>query len=234
MHSLDTFWKKICMPLTQRTAQRLHTNQRELMEIKWTEGEANIDTAFSMVGCMCCQEAWNELKEEYPEYKDFSLRFEIPDINVMFLKDDKHIMCGKIELKSSKGIGLIPGSTIGNLDINQPIIFCLRNECERTFEIRYGQYHHCIGESKMDKFQDRTPRPFVNFHKMTTIHCPLEYIQKEKNDWIEHYAKCALFRTKSNELCKYKSWQDHLTSTIIKLFIKETSIEDFAKLKSME
>ena len=43
----------------------------------------------------------------------------------------------------------------------------------------------------------------------------------------------ALFRTKSNELCKYKYWQDHLTSTIIKLFIKETSMEDFAKLKSM-
>jgi len=240
-------WEKICMPLTQRTAQILDTKQKKLQEIVWTDSEANMDSGFSKLGCMCCVKAFDDIKKEYPEYNNLSLKCRIPDINILFYKNSEGsesdvgstsectsniIATGKIELKSGKGKGLIPGSTIGSLNINEPVIFCLRNESNYTF--RYNQYYNCIGESNTDMFQDRTPRPHVNFQKMTDINTPIKYIHKEKSDWVEHYANCAFVRIKSNK--PYKSWQDYLTEKIKKLsikeFIKETSIEEFAKLKS--
>jgi hypothetical protein len=227
-------WQQICMLLTQRTAQILHTKQIELHEIQWTNCEANIDSGFSRIGCVCCKEAFDEIKEEYSEYNNLTLKFEIPDINILFYKDSKIIASGKIELKSGKGKGLIPGSTIGTLNINEPVIFCLKNKSKNSFDFRYSQYHNCIGESNTDMFQDRTPRPRVNFKKMTDINTLIKYIHKEKSDWVEHYAECALFRTKANK--PYKSWQDNLIEKIKNLsineFINETSIEDFTKLKS--
>jgi hypothetical protein len=85
-----------------------------------------------------------------------------------------------------------------------------------------------MNESDIDTFQDRSPRPFVNFNKMTEIDTPLEYSHKDKGDWITHYAKCALFRIKES----YQTWQDNLVNAILNQFVKETSIEDFIKLKS--
>lgn len=221
------------MPLTQRIAQILSTKQRELRELKWTDGESNTDSGFSKLGCECSEQAWNDIKGSYPEYKDITLRFNSPDINITISIDSNHIIYVKIELKSGKA-EIIPGSTIGKLDINQPTIFCLRKEGpEQTFEIRYSQYHSCIGEKDTDMFQDRTPRPFVNFNKMTCIDTPIEYIEKEKGDWVKHYAECALNRIKKNIT---SSWQDDLTKNMAKKvvedFIKNTSVEEFAKRKS--
>lgn len=229
MQSQEKFLKDVYMPLTQRTAQILQKKQIELAKIKWTDGESNTDSEFSRLACDSCEEAWNDIKEGYPDFKDLPLEFQIPDINIILSKDGKPLAVGKIELKSSKGNGIIPGSTIGKLDINQPVIFCLRDESAGTFEFRYSQYHNCIGESNTDTFQDRKPRPHVNFQKMTDINSNHVYIYKEKGNWVEHYAKCALLRTKEHK--RYKSWQDTLTARIIELFIKETSIEDFAKRK---
>lgn len=227
-----TIFHTICMPLTQRTAQILDTKKDELRNIQWTDGESNTDSGFSKLGCLCCEEAWNDIKEKFPEYNDLSLRFQIPDINISILKESVIIASGKIELKSGKGKGCIPGSTIGNLNINEPVIFCLRNESESEslFTFRYSQYYNCIGETNTDMFQDRTPRPHVNFKNMIDISIPIEYIHKEKSDWVEHYASCALLRTKVKK--PYKSWQDYLTDKIIELFIKETSIEEFIRRKS--
>jgi hypothetical protein len=230
MTSMETFWKDICLSLTQRTAQIIERNQVELSNIKWADGEANTDSGFSKLGCSSCEEAWGQIKVDYPNYLELSIKCSSPDITITFLKDSKPVVSSKIELKSGKGKGLIPGSTIGNLDINEPVIFCLRNESSHTFQIRYSQYHNCIGESNTDMFQDRTPRPYVNFQKMTDVNTRVEYKHKEKNDWVEHYALCALFRTKNSK--PYKSWQDNLTAAIIRNFIKETGIEEFAKLKA--
>ena len=232
------------MPLTQRTAQILQTKQKELDKIKWTDYEANIDSDFSKLGCECCKEAYNDIKKKYIEYVDINIEAQFPDINISFYKDSNIILTGKIELKSGKGKGLIPGSTIGTLNINEPVIFCLRNESKKTFEIRYDQYYNCIGESQTDMFQDRTPRPHVNFQKMKNIDIPISYIHKEKNDWINHYAECALYRINNNKNDKTsktgksnKSWQDDLIKKIkilcINDFIKETSLEEFTKLKNL-
>ena len=245
-------WKKICMPLTQHTAKILLSKQKELEKIKWTDSEANIDSEFSKLACECCKEAYVEIKKKYIEFNDVNIQVKIPDINITFIKDENIITKGKIELKSGKGKGLIPGSTIGSLDINEPVIFCLRNESKKTFDIRYDQYYNCIGESKTDMFQDRTPRPKVNFQKMKKIDEECNYIQKDKNDWINHYAECAIHRINNNSVNynnnleksnnnsekSIKSWQDELVEKIkimcIKYFIKETSIEEFTKLKNLQ
>ena len=226
--SYDLLWEKVCMPLAQKTAQILVTKKDALKNIKWTDGESNTDSGFSTLACESCKEAWEHIKDVFPEYKDLYLKLETPDINISFSKGSEIITKGKIELKSSKGKGVIPGSTIGSLDINEPVIFCLRNESGETFDFRYHQYHSCIGETDRDMFQDRTPRPRVNFHKMMDIARSVEYNQKETGDWVEHYAKCALVRIKTQS----KSWQDDLVTKIVNLFIKETSIEDFIKMKS--
>ena len=228
-----TFWKRVCMPLTQCTTQILSTKQKELQGLKWTDGEANTESGFSKLGCESAKEAWNDIKVRFPEYKDITLTFTSPDINITISIHSNDSIYAKIELKSGKG-KIIPGSTIGKLDINQPTIFCLRKEGpEQTFEFRYSQYHRCIGEKDTDMFQDRTPRPFVNYDKMTGIDTPLEYIEKEKGDWIEHYANCAVFRIEEGI---ESSWQDTLTKIIMKKaideYIKKTSVEEFAKRKS--
>lgn len=234
-------WEKICMPLTQHTAKILLSKQKELEKIRWTDSEANIDSEFSKLACECCKEAYNEIKKKYTEFNDVNIQVKIPDINIIFLKDENIITKGKIELKSGKGKGIIPGSTIGTLNINEPVIFCLRNETKKTFDIRYDQYYNCIGESQIDMFQDRTPRPKVNFQKMKKIDEECNYIQKEKNDWINHYAECAIYRINNTEKStnnSTKSWQDELIEKIkimcIKHFIEETSIEEFTKLKNLQ
>jgi len=221
------------MPLTQCTTQILSTKQKELQGLKWTDGEANTESGFSKLGCESAEEAWNHIKVRFPEYKDITLTFTSPDINIKISIHSNDIIYAKIELKSGKG-KIIPGSTIGKLDINQPTIYCLRKEApEQTFEFRYSQYHRCIGEKNTDMFQDRTPRPFVNYDKMTCVDTLLPYIEKEKGHWIEHYANCAVFRTEGGI---ESSWQDTLTKIIMKKaideYIKKTSVEEFAKLKS--
>jgi hypothetical protein len=221
------------MPLTQRTGQLLQMDQEGLRQIQWSDGEANTDTGFSRLACECCLEAWEHIQKDYPEYKDLTLSTKAPDIHVSLLKDSTVVATGKIELKSGKNV-LIPGSTIGNLDINEPVIFCLRNELAGRFHIRYSQYYSCIGESNTDMFQDRTPRPHVNFQKMLDVGTMVDYIHKDKADWVDHYANCAVLRTKSKK--PYRSWQDSLSEKIMKIavesFIKGTTVEEFAKLKA--
>ena len=220
-------WKTVCMRLTQRTAQIVSTKQEELKQIKWTDGESNTEGGFSRLSCLCVVEAWNEIKEEYPLFRDMTLEARSPDITITFKKETQPITTCKIELKSGKG-NTIPGSTIGGLDMNEPVMYCRRDESDGTFHFRYGQYHGCIGESERDLFQDRTPRPHVNYQKMADIDTTVEYVKKEKTNWVGHYAKCALHRITG----VVSSWQDHLVKKIITLFIAQTSVEDFAKMKA--
>ena len=224
---LTNLWPRVAMRLTQRTAQLLQGKGKELAEIKWADGEANTDSGFSRLACLCCVEAWDTIKGEYPEYMDITLQCKSPDITLSFSQGET-AMAAKIELKQGKGKGLIPGSTILSLDINEPVIFCLRNESDNTFRFCYEQYHACMGESDTEMFQNRSPRPYVNFEKMTDILSPVEYVHKEKGDWVEHYAKCALNRIKGNR----KSWQDDMVAAILRRFVEDTSVEEFTRMKN--
>jgi hypothetical protein len=205
------------MPLTQRTAQILSTKTQELQQIQWSIGESNTDLGFSNLACSCCISAWNDIKDSYSEFKDLTIECYPSDINIKFIQETSVVYQGKIELKSKKGVKTVRGSTIGNLDINQPIIFCFRND-SNGFEFRYDQYYNTIGESEFDTFQDRTPRPTVNFQKMKDIHTPAQYVYKEKNHWVSYYSKCSLNRIDNN---KSSSWQDDLVIDIRKEIIQK-------------
>jgi hypothetical protein len=151
-----------------------------------------------------------------------------PDINLTFTHTNGTVTNEKIELKSSKGFS-VPGSTIGKLDIAQPLIYCLRPSDPMNstqYKFRYSQYYSSLGESDHDLFQDRTPRPAVNFAKMADLSVDLNYQQKDKGDWVEHYAKCALKRVNDGYMA---SWQDIMVKKMIKV-----SIDSYLKSSSME
>ena len=80
-----------------------------------------------------------------------------------------------------------------------------------------------MGEGKTDLFQDRTPRPFINFDKMNEINNTAPFVNRDKNDWIEHYAKCALKRIEETTICQ-ESWQDKMIKKI-----KKSIIEDYVR-----
>jgi hypothetical protein len=71
-------------------------------------------------------------------------------------------------------------------------------------------------------------RPAVNFLKMADASTELTYVEKEKGQWVQHYADCALARLQSN--CK--SWQDGLVKAILDSFVRNTSVEAFAEMKA--
>lgn len=207
------------LELAFETTSLLNTKKEELQQCKWTDGESNTDTDFSTLACQCAEEAWQQIQKKY----DISIKLTavIPDINCTF-DNDGVIVRHKIELKSSMN-NVMPGSTIGKLDINQPLIFCNR----KTYEVRCGQYYTAMGNSDIDLFQDRTPRPSLNFSKLSTR--PIEYIVKEKDAWISHYGKCAVNRLNQSVT---PSWQDTLTKSILYEALKHIeTLEELQQLR---
>lgn len=204
------------------TTKILNERQDKLKSIVWRDGEANLDTGYSKLACRCCEEAWNDvMKKKYTEYRDITITCEIPDINITFTYLNVRIQKDKIELKSSKS-KTMPGSTIKKLDINQPLIYCLRpSPPSEEYIVRCSQYHNAMGESDTELFQDRTPRPFISFEKMGH---EVPYLQQEQQQWVSHYAECALNRIENPAACKKKSWQDEM----IKI-LKEKIIDDYVR-----
>tara|TARA_Y100000385_G_scaffold183416_1_gene189423 strand:+ start:2303 stop:3049 length:747 start_codon:yes stop_codon:yes gene_type:complete len=218
--------KSIIYKLCIETTKKLNERQDKLESIKWNDGEANIDTEYSKLACDCCIMSWDEIKVKYPEYSDIEITCEIPDVNITFKYPGGIKSKNKIELKSSKSKKM-PGSTIKKLDINQMLIYCVRPSItSEPYIVRCSQYYNAMGESDTDLFQDRTPRPFINFEKMSKIDNIVPFVTKDKNDWIEHYAKCALKRIEETTICQ-KSWQDDM----IKI-IKKKIIDDYVRYTS--
>ena len=119
----------ILYELTYQTAKLISKSQKDLQKIKWTNGESNIDMEYSLLACECCKSAWNNIiKKKYEKYNDIEITCKPPDININLYYNNLNndiILNKKIELKSSKSVKM-PGSTINKLDINMPIIYCLR------------------------------------------------------------------------------------------------------------
>jgi hypothetical protein len=207
---------KLLLEIAAETTRKLSEKQEQLQQCKWTDGESNTDTDFSELACKCAEEAWICIKKDYPLFNMITMTASIPDINCVFSKNGKTIegLKNKIELKSSKS-HVMPGSTIGKLDINQPLIYCYRpKNADTPYEIRYGQYHTAMGESDIDLFQDRTPRPQLNFTKLfPSSQMEPIYSNKKKDAWISHYGKCAVNRLHQKNVTY--SWQDTLTKSIL-------------------
>lgn len=221
------------LQLTQKTCKLLNSKQSELSEVKWTDGESNTDTDFSRVACKSCEEAFEKMKNDNIIDNKIKLKCNIPDINCVFTKEEQ-VLEKKIELKSCKGVKII-GSTIRKLDINQPLIYCLRSNTEpKKFKLKYSQYHQALSPNEYDSFQDRTPRPTLLFDNMKDPESEYKpFYKKEKGDWISEYAHSAINRLNNP---KYDTWQEKLVSNIrmkvLNTFIKNTSIEEFIKLKN--
>ena len=201
-----------------------------MKKITWNDGESNLDTEYSKLVCDCAAKTWDEMKIEYPEYSEIEITCEIPDINITFKYPDGIKLKEKIELKSSKNIKM-PGSTINKLDINQTLIYCLRPSiASEPYIVRCSQYYNAMGESDIDLFQDRTPRPSINFEKMNQGDNIVPFITKDKDDWKKHYAICALKRIEETTMCK-ESWQDGMIEIIkeeiLNDYIKNTSEQQF-------
>ena len=202
------------------TTKKINERQDELNSIIWNDGESNLDSEYSKLACNCCEMAWNEMKIKYSEYSETEIKCEIPDINITFIYPNGIKSKHKIELKSSKSKKM-PGSTIKKLDINQTLIYCLRPSIPSDpYIVRCSQYHNAMGESDIDLFQDRTPRPFINFEKMSDADDIVPFITKDKYDWTEHYAKCALKRIEETTVCQ-NSWQDNMIKILKKEIIND-------------
>ena len=213
---------EILLELAVETTRILIGKQEQLQQCKWTDGESNTDTDFSKLACKCAEEAWLCVKQRHP-LEHITMTASIPDINCTFSKNGNPIKVNKIELKSSKGL-VMPGSTIGKLDINQPMIYCLRpKNADNPYELKCGQYHTAMGESDIDLFQDRTPRPKLSFAKLHPT-----YSNKKQDAWIPHYGKCAVNRLNHSPT----SWQDQLTQSILYEALQNIeTMEDLIKLR---
>ena len=40
-------------------------------KIKWNDGEANLDTEYSILACNCCEDAWKIIQNDNIELKNF-------------------------------------------------------------------------------------------------------------------------------------------------------------------
>lgn len=223
---------QLMLEIAAETTSKLTVKQEQLKQCKWTDGESNTDTDFSELACKCAEDAWMCVKQKCPLLNMITMTASIPDIICTFSKNGKTIKVpkNKIELKSSKN-HVMPGSTIGKLDINQPLIYCHRpKNADDLYEIRCGQYHTAMGESDIDLFQDRTPRPQLNFTKLfPSSQTEIIYYNKTNDAWIAHYGKCAVNRL--NQSVSY-SWQDSLAKSILYEATKNIeTLEEFIKFR---
>lgn len=216
--------------LVLRTAEIAETKQDLLRLINWKNGESNLDYEFSLFMITCCYEAFDILKEKY--FDGVHLKLNPPDILCEFKNNNNNeISKVKIELKTSIS-DKMPGSTIMKTDINMPFIFCKKPKDLQNglYELRCTQYHDAIVCNDNALFLDRTPRPIISFAKMPKLYDyqPI-YVEKEKYDVADHFANCAINRMNTT---KYnKSFQDDLIKKLLEKFIKNTSINDFIKMK---
>ena len=223
---------EILLVLAKFTAGRLVARQEDLAACKWTDGESNLDSYFSRLACDCTEKSWDDVIQQFPELVGFTIMANGPDIHIAFYKDGVKVptVHDKIELKSSTNT-VLPGSTIGKLDINQPLIYCHRPKKMGVYDIRYGQYHTAMGESEFDLFQDRTPRPPLSFKKLATPSMDSEFSHKENDAWIEHYGKCAVRRV--TQATPKPSWQDALVKNILLEALQGVeTLEDLLALKA--
>lgn len=228
----DEILYTLCINTTKILRER--EQQDKLQQIIWSNGEANLDTDYSQLACDSCCKAWDITKQKHCEYNEIKIVCKIPDINIIFIYPDFSQVCKKIELKSSKTSKML-GSTIKNLDINQPIIYCLRPKNDGDeYKIRCSQYHHAMGESNIDLFQDRTPRPIINFEKMKDKDNSKSFENKKKNYWVEHYANCAIYRIDNQTKCQ-QSWQDDMVKImekkIIEKYLRKKTIKEIEEDK---
>lgn len=225
----DYIDKILMAELTRETGRKLEHSQSDLQKCKWTEGESNTDTDFSKLA----GEKMKQVFEEIINYNSIfnnkiTIEINSPDIKISFkLSEYNTPIKRKVELKSvyseTGNNAIIPGSTIGKLDINTWVIFVLRKNNNQDFEIRYGRYYKGIKITETELFQDRTPRPKIlwsNYQKIEEK--PDNTILQKDKKWIKKYAEAAVHRIIND--VNNSSWQDDLVTEIIKIVLDNPEI----------
>lgn len=215
----------IVLRTVRETVKILESQKEKFAQVLWHDGESNLESGYSQLACSAFVEAWSQLKTGYDGFENSSVNARSPDISCEITDNDGKVHKIKVELKSSKKRQL-PGSTIGKLDMNQMIIYCLHDN--DNLEFRYGQYYQAIQKGQYDLFQDRTPRPLVKIDGLCKSDESIEYKEISSDFNTDHYAHCALRRIKST---KCSSWQDNLTRKIILEFVNQTSESDLMFIK---
>jgi hypothetical protein len=108
---------------------------------------------------------------------------------------------------------------IKSLDPNIWTIMCCRADKKDKIEVRYGRYFIGMEISVYEKFQDRSPRPSLNFNKFQKYDekPKIAITTMSKSFWTD-YAKSAVKRVLEPQ--QY-SWQDDLVKEIIKIVLKD-------------
>ena len=198
--------------LTRETCLILNDNHKKLEQLTWSEGENNKDVPFSELAKECCLEAFLKINK----VKNLKLSIDIPDLKLNFEINKKTIR-KKIELKSTLK-GIIPGSARSKFDPNIWTIFC--NRGGGKFDLRYGRYFLGMKLSEHETFQDRSPRPKLNFNfyqKCNELPKTDKLKDDMNNEFWKAYAKSAINRIINP---KNHSWQDDLVKEIIREVLK--------------
>ena len=199
--------------LAINTTLILIAKQKELSKVKWSDGEANLDSDYSNLACLCCEEAWKKMQRNNLNFAKITIKCSSPDISIRFTYQNKTTTNHEIELKSSKGSSM-SGCSIGKLNINKPLIWCRRpspkNKRLKKYELRCSQYHHAFRKREVDLFVSRTPRRSIYFHDMSDIDHPLPFSIENKT------------------VCK-KSFQDDIVSLIKKQILEDYVINTSEK-----
>ena len=217
------------LTLAQNVTYRLNREQYNLRKIIWTNGESNLDTEYSKITCRIAEEEWKKICTEIPFFGNVVMEAKHPDVTCTFRidsSDDMICLPQKIELKSSMKSS-IPGSTSRSLEVDIPIIYCLRPDPKRkvlsdlnSFQFVCGQYIDSMFEStQYDIFQDRSPRPRISVKSLQKV-CRQEFTEATFpfDDYILHLAKCSMRRIHILHRKQVKtSWQDNLVENILKL-----------------
>lgn len=205
---------KLMPLLVQRTCAILNRSSNELLKLSWHKAESNTDIDFSNYAKDCCIKAFKEMDINF----NLQLKIKTPDLNLLLFNNEESYN-KKIELKSTKSKnGKLPGSTIRSLDLNMWTIICYRDLSKQICEVRYGKYHLGIVVNEYEQFQDRSPRPKIDFYQYQkpneTPNLRTKYM---KNNFWERYAECAINRI-LNPISH--SWQDDLVKEIVKEVLK--------------
>ena len=105
-----------------------------------------------------------------------------------------------------------------SLDPNIWTIICKRDQDSNSYEIRYGRYYLGMDISSHEKFQDRSPRPSLNFYNYQKFNeKPILEKDSISSTFWKSYADSAITRILDP---KNHSWQDDLVKEIIKIVLK--------------
>ena len=106
-----------------------------------------------------------------------------------------------------------------SLDPNMWTIICRRDIPNDDIEVRYGRYYLGMNVSSHEKFQDRSPRPTLNFFQFQdqTEQPIMEKTTLSSSFW-KTYANSAITRILEPQ---NHSWQDDLVKEIIRIVLED-------------